>query len=320
MTLQFLTQTTAVAPANAVTLYHGTSLGRVLTRACRSFLTEARPDVVQPHAGPSGHADHAANVVADLRRLLPGVRLWLGVGADGWARDVASGALSVSQVVTKFMETADIASDLGCEAVVWNGEEAYKDPKVKHSGLAHAVVATCADLHPRLVQMFTSYDHPTYHPIDWQGWIGAGSPVQVALPQVYAAGNVETVRPARGALPARQARALASWQTAVRQHLIKPDVEPDTATDVDWMPYLQAHSVLDSDSIRLACTYPVVSWWAAMSRMDDDGRRAIVTTSRLRRLGFIGPTGVVEFQRANGLKPDGIAGPLTQAKAKLLAP
>lgn len=310
--MTFLSTSTSLPPASVVTLYHGSSLSLAFNSMAREVLALARPEVVQLHTAPNGIKAHFVTMAAKVRAELPGVRLWMGVGVDGWARNVADGSMTVTQVVEKFMESARIASDNGVELVKWNGEEAYKNARVKRSGLARAIVDTCKDRFPWTVQGFTSYDHPTYHAIDWKGFVGPGSPVAMAFAQVYAGGTVDLVKPHRVALPARKASALKSWATAVGRGEIEADVVPDVdAQDLDWMPYQQSHGVAASDAINLACAYSHVAWWALPTRTDKNGRDAIIGSCRLRQLGYTGATAVADFQRATGLKVDGIAGPIT---------
>jgi hypothetical protein len=307
---------TCVAPGVALTLWHGAGLAAAVSDArAVSLLREARPEIVQLHSAPTGYKRWGAGAVRTVREALPGARLWFGVGCDGWARDVASNKRSVAEVVAVFIDVAKRAVDAGAELIVWNAEGAYKDPRVVSSGLARAIVATCAARFPALPQGHTAYDHPTYHSgYDWRGWLGPGSPVVLALPQVYAAGDTEAAgyKPhVRGRLPAREARALASWKTAVRNGWIKPDVEPDVPDDLDWRPYLQIHHVSVADTVRALCQYDVAAAWAAPTRMDAEGRLSVVAACEMRRRGFVGPGAVRRFQSSVGLVADDVCGPRT---------
>lgn len=310
----------AVAPGIALTLWHSAGLSSAVADVgAIALLRRARPEIVQLHAAPTGYARYGTAAARAVREAHPTARLWLGVGCDGWARDVASSRRTVAKVVARFLDVAGLAVDLGAECIVWNAEGAYKHPVVTRSGLARAIVEACAAKHPRLVQAHTAYDHPSYHSsYPWAQWLGPGSPVVLALPQVYAAGDTEAAgyRPhVRGRLPAREARALASWSASVRAGWIKPDVEPDTPDDLDWRPYLQGHHVSSIDSARALVRHDLAAVWAAPTRMDDQGRDALVAACAIRRLCNWGPQTVRRFQQRVGLEPDDVLGPRTMVAA-----
>ena len=244
---------------------------------------------------------HLAGAVLAVRAVLPAARVWVGVGCDGWARNVATGSLSVARVVERFVATAQRAADVGAELIVWNAEAAYKDRRVVASGLARAIVTACAERFPALSQGHTAYDHPGYHTgYDWRGWIGPGSPVVIALPQVYAAGDTEAagyVPHVPGRLPGREAHALRSWTAMVRAGAIKPDLVPDTPDDLDVFPYLQGHHVAATDTARALVEHELASLWAAPTRTDAQGEDALVAACAIRRLVNWGPGAVRRFQQ-----------------------
>lgn len=297
-------------------LWHGDGLDDAWTPAVESLLAAARPQVVQLHSAPRGHERYTRSVAAAVRRALPGVRLWLGVGADGWLWEWARGLCSRKTALDRLSGCADLAAELDAECVKWNGELAYKQHVERGRDLARATLEYVAGRHPQLAQGFTSYDHVHYHPAPWRAWCYPGSPVSAAFPQVYAAPGGEEAMAHRGALPARERAALSSWATAVRNGWVgadAPEGAPGDDNDLDWAPYIQAHSVQASDSIAFALRYPLTSWWAAPSRMDAQGRSAFLAVCAMRRLGFSGADAVQRFQRSAGLVADGIAGPKTLA-------
>jgi len=301
-------------PGTVVTLWHGDGLDDACSPSALALLTEARPEVVQLHAAPRGHGRHTSRVAARVRAAIPGVGLWLGVGCDGWLWEWARGQCSRAVAMGRLTDCADLAVSIGAECVVWNGEAAYKEHATRGADLARGVLESVAGHHPQLAQAFTSYDHPHYHPQPWRSWCYPGSPVTLVAPQVYAAPGGDEAMAHRGALPARERTALASWATAVRKGWVEGDAPagtPEDASDMDWTPYIQAHSVRASDSIAFALRYPLTSWWALPSRADAEGRAALLAVCKLRRLGFDGPDAVRRYQAGAGLVADGIAGPKT---------
>lgn len=284
-------------------------------RDARDLLVRAQPPAVQLHTWEPGR------VADDVRRAIPGVRVIVGVGIDGIARDVATGKLSVERGAAQMVMLARRASDVGAEAIVWNAEAGWKRPpshpeRARIVALVREGLAAVARTAPRLVQWHTAYDHPSYHSTyPWEAWLGPGSPVLASLPQVYAAPGDDTMAH-RGALPAREARALASWAAAVRAGWVRPD-EPEGSvgdlTDVDWHPYYQAHHVPARDTIAAAVGRHTVCLWAYPTRADEDGRRALLALCELRRRGHWTRDGVRTFQREAGLVADGVVGPRTLA-------
>lgn len=292
------------------TLWHGEGPDAAWTLG-RSVLERARPRTVQIHSW-------SPSLVADsIRRALPDVQLVCGFGIDGIARDVAKGSLSVADGVRVFLRLAERAHVVGARAIKHNAEAAWKRPpnsieKARLSELVRTALAEIAAKYPRLEQLHTAYDHPSYHSTyNWTDWLGAGSPIVASYPQVYAApeGGLSAHR---GALAAREARALASWGAAIRAGWIKPD-DPSTALreGVQWRPYYQLHHVPARDTIASALQHESVALWAIPSRADRDGRAAFAALCELDRRGYWRADGLVAFQRDNGLKADGIAGPKT---------
>ncbi len=296
----------------AVTLYDGNGISRGW-RDARPLLERARPPLVQLHCWPSA----AARKVADEVRAQTGARVLFGCGVDGIARKVAAGSWPVERAVAQFVAIARGVVDAGALVVVWNAETYWKAPagsakralleRVVREALA-AVAAAC----PTLVQAFTSFDHPTYHgDFPWRAWLGDGSPIALALPQVYAAPGGD-VMAHRGALPAREARALASWAAAVRAHWFNADDPATPAVEGPaWRPYYQLHHVAMADTVAGAVAHPLACLWAAPTRCDDAGRRAVLALCELWRRGLWGEGAVARFQAGAGLSPDGVCGPLT---------
>lgn len=292
------------------TLWHPDGIDAAWSSA-RPLLERARPRTVQLHSWSP------ANVADSIRRTLPGAELVCGYGIDGIARDVAKGSLSVADGVRVFLRLAARAHVVGASAVKWNAEAAWKRPpnsaeRERLSELVRAALAEVAAKYPALQQLHTAYDHPSFHSTyNWRDWLGPHSPIVASYPQVYAAPEGGLMA-ARGALPAREARALASWGAAVRAGWIVED-DPTTPVreGVQWRPYYQLHHVLARDTIASALQHESCALWAAPARADRDGRAAFVALCELDRRGYWRPDGLVAFQRDNGLVADGIAGPKT---------
>jgi hypothetical protein len=295
------------------------------------LLAECRPKYVQVHTG------EPRLVAAPLRQLLPSVQLIVGVGVDGTAREVASGRKSVAWGVEHLVSFARAAMDVGAEAIVWNAEGCWKTPpnSEQRTRLSAVVRGALNEVHETmlgLAQWHTSYDHPSFHSTyNWSDWIGPGSPVVVSLPQVYAAGEGLAMAH-RGALPWREAQALASWLAVVKAGWIRADIadgQPGDETDVDWRPYYQLHHVDAFDTVTCALQHPFAALWAIPSRCDRAGRNALRALCAMDRAsdwlpglekhnGRTVATAVRLRQRALGVTDDGVYGAGT-AKADGIA-
>ncbi len=283
-------------------------------RASEGLLRAARPRAVQLHTWTPERA------AARVRALLgPDVGIVVGVGVDGIARDVAKGTHTVTRGVATMLELASRAHEEAAVAIVWNAEAGWKRPPTsaeaaRLSQLIREGLAAVAARYPALEQHHTAYDHPGYHSTyPWRAWLGEGSPVVASWPQVYAAPGGD-LRAHRGALAAREARALGSWAAAIRAGWITPDDHSTPVREgVAWRPYYQLHHVPARDTITGALQHDGAMLWALRARSDDEGRRAFVALCALERAGFWRPDGVQAFQRDRGLDVDGVAGPQTLA-------
>lgn len=299
------------------TIYDGNGGAYAGFVTAREALKRAQPQAVQIH---SWDAERAAEGV---RITLPRAQVIVGYGVDGIARAAALKNWTEAQAAAQFRELAARASRLGAECIVWNAEASWKAPpdseqRKRLEGAIRAGLAAVLASYPHVIQGHTSYSHPSLHSsYPWRAWLGPGSPITFSAPQVYAApeGNVMAHV---GALGAREVGSLASWGAGVRAGWIRPDAAPgtpDDMTDVDWVPYYQLHHVRARDTITHALLHPVSLGWALPTRSDVEGRTAFLVAHALHRSGFDGADAVRAFQRARGLKDDGIAGPLTVAEA-----
>lgn len=279
-----------------------------------NLLNRARPEAVQLHTwSPSG--------VAETLRG-EGYRLVLGCGVDSVARGVTKHRRTTQWAIGQFLRCAGAAAAAGAEAIMWNAEANWKTPPESsdrarlREAISEALKAVRA-AYPQLLQWHTAFDHPSFHTTyPWAAWLGNDSPILLSAPQVYAAGAAGDAGLAhRGALPAREARALASWRDGVRNLGIRPDAPdgPADLTDVDWAPYYQLHHVSRTDTIAGATRRPLSFGWALPTRSDDEGRDAFVLASYLIRAGFTGENAIKRFQTTAGLTTDGIVGPKTTA-------
>jgi hypothetical protein len=300
------------------TLWSGDG-GAAALAGSRDLLAECQPPAVQLHTwAPAGTA-------RDVRKLVPGVTLVVGVGVDGVAKECAEGRQSVESARRTLVGLAQRASDVGAVAICWNAEAQWKrapntEEKARLSALVTSTLAEVRTAHPSLEQWHTSYDHPHYHSAyPWADWLGRGSPVVVSLPQVYAAPKGDVLAH-RGALPAREARALASWREAIRRGWIRPDAPegtPEDLTDCDWRPYYQLHHVRASDTVAGSVRHPFAAFWALPSRADREGRNAFRALCDLHRRRLWRPGGVEALQRELGVTADGAYGPRTAAAARV---
>ncbi|RTL17174.1 MAG: peptidoglycan-binding protein [Rhodocyclaceae bacterium] len=288
----------------ALTLWHSDGLRRALAGA-HDVLLRVRPDVVQLHDSPDGLRRDAPGIAAEVRRMLPSARVWLGVACDSPARRYAEGAWLLERAADALLVAADTATAVHADTIVWNAEAGWKrlDPTRPDCGpLARMVVTRCHAANPELVQGHTAYDQPGLHGVyPWAGWLGDGT-VKLALPQVYCAPDDGLA--SKGAQERRYAAHSASWATARRKGWIATETV---------VPYLQAHGIPAGQLVTLAGRLGAACFWAAPSRMDAEGERALRALATLRDAGFTGPGAVRAYQAAKGLVADGIAGPLTMA-------
>lgn len=271
------------------------------------------------------HTWDAGPVLDLVRRSFPGADLIVGFGMDGIAREVAKAEKTVGWGVSQFRLLGDRAASWGARMMVPNAEGDWKRApnSVQRARLSQVVTLGLAAVradHPTLAIGHTSYDHPTYHATyNWEDWLGLSSPVEASFPQVYAAPDGEGLMAQRGALPAREARALASWATMVRAGRISPDT-PDCAPDVrdvNWRPYYQLHSVPTADTVESALKHECAMFWALQSRSDVAGSNALCGLVEIYRRGLWNPGGVRALQALVGVKVDGRLGDITARAAKI---
>lgn len=294
----------------ALTLWHSAGPRVALSAETLSLLARARPDAVMLHGGPSifradgERAPEALAVAQALRAAMPGMRLWFGVGCDGIAKRVRSGADTAVQAIERIAIVARLGASLGVEALVFDAEGAWKSAST--SPFAQQARALVPELYaaarreaPAVALGMTSFDQPMLHGVfPWSAWCGDAT-CDFAMPQVYAAPDKGPAHP--GALPRRFERHAASWALAVEKGWIR--------ADLPRMPYLQAHGVEAAETITALVGANTCALWSTPARIDTAGAAALEAAMKLRRMGL----DVAAFQREKGLVVDGICGPITRA-------
>lgn len=328
---------------HALTLWSGDGLPSAV-QVATPLLLDARPAVVQLHAGPQGLRDHLHVSAAKVRAAVPGVALWVGVAWDGWVEQVT--AATVDRVLERvYLPAARAARDIGAELLVINSEAAGKvHPEAARLLAVRAIDVIRAEC-PGLLLGHTAYDHPHYHPeerdhggrIDadeegypWSAYLGGAQakaagvqlpksgPVDIELPQRYAAPAKPEGKPqpmaGLGALPHRVASSQASYARASALGWIDPAVPV--------LSYVQAHHVDARDTAAVGAR-ELLALWAAPTRLDADGRQAlrVLCAAERRELTFAdvdGADGVVVrawVQGRVGAAGDGQWGPRSKAAA-----
>lgn len=314
-------------PGVAVYLWAGKGLRHAFAKSL-AILQRTRPDIVILHGPPSGLlSTHFAPLVAQVRAALPGVRIWVGIGGDGWAAQWRAGKCSDAQVVTPLVAAFAAAQAVGAEAVVPDLEAAWKSSKKGASvpdvktraqleALARRVMVEGGAAAPDAVIALCSYDIPDLHKAFPLAACVVGTPVSVFAYMAYAADST----PDAGELLRRVAWAQREQEKAEGMGLLPDDVTgTDVPGDVDRVPIVQLHQLAMHDLVTVLAEFPLVMAWAAPlivdgGRADPSGVLALEAALYLRREVGGGPGAIARFQARAGLTADGIVGPKTLAK------
>lgn len=321
---------------------------RTAVASAAPLLADAKPDVVQLHAGPTGLAKHLEAQADEVRRFAPDAGLWVGVAWDGWVSNAAKPGADVPRLVERvYVPAAKAAFRAGASLFVVNSEAAGKlHPRAART-LTVLAIDRIREECPGMLLAVTSYDHPDYHDeetgngridADDEGYpwsAGHGGPVaravgglllpksgrvELALPQRYAAPAKDPVtkrqpRAGLGALDKRVASSHSSWARAVALGWIDPALPV--------RDYVQGHHVDPRDTVKHLVVNDLVAVWAAPTRLDAEGAAAIRVALRVRRglataADLRGPDAALytaALQAIVGAKHDGSWGPLTSAAA-----
>lgn len=294
----------------------------------RDELLIIKPDGVCIHASPSGLLARGADgvraldwVVREVRALLPGVRVWVGVGADGWVDDWRAGKATQAQVLTPLRDVALVCARLAVEAIVWNCEVGWKywagnsakpgdkRTRAELEQLARLMVAEVCAAAPLVVHILSSYDHVGMHmAMPWRGLVSGNLVLVTGQNYVAVKGGAR-----KGALRDRIASAQRSQDAARRTGQFQPRAV---------FPTVQLYLTHPGELCSVLVSEPIILGWALPrvpegGRADNDGVRAAAAAVAIRRAVGAGPDAVRRFQAAAGgaLTVDGDPGPRTQAWA-----
>jgi hypothetical protein len=315
----------AVTVLDAIVVYVWGSRG--VLRATQDGLDELRAVDAQCVALHSGTADLLANLepaAKVVREGLPGVRLWVGLGIDGTIDAYRAGKLNAQQVIARYTQVARLCQRLGAEVLVLNGESKWAiergDVRTRDDirALADQLGRAIRVEAPDVVLALSSFGRLGYHANVRPLIEGLTPHCSFFTGQSYAA-RPGPVRP--GLLPAVIAADERSQEATERQGWHRDDTsesgEDDSHDDLDRVPTVQAHKTAPLDLARLLVERPFVLVWSVPTiaeggRADAAGLEAMRVAATIRRYA---PPRVANFQRANGLKADGVLGPITYARA-----
>jgi len=282
-------------PGIFVTIYNDLR-GTTSLPIIEELMTHAAPgDLgVAIHDPPS---DDDAALSRDVRAA--GLRLIYGWGVDPDTRR------SVRDAAAATRRRARLAMDRGAEAVELNGEAAWKAEGLDEH--AREMIAAARDGGAPVVG-WSFFDGPRSHRMPASTAVFGEGGVDYNAPQVYAANPGAAEVPGFAAARSRYDRAVAQHEWCAARGLMRAELTPgERACAV----YAQLHGVSPSGTAWLLDRGPVGRAWAIPTRHDDSGLRGLRAVLRARRL--CGPVaGAIErWQRAHGLKDDGVAGPAT---------
>lgn len=308
-----------------LTLWTGGNLAHALPRDTRDLLAECRPQIVSPHGGPMRLAGAFQGLVREIRALVPGVRIHVGIGCDVWLEDAIRGRETEAMAIDALATAAERAADEGSEAATYDAEAACKLNSLVTNRVMRAVFERVRARRPTLIIGHTAYDHPTLHSDDADGvyddrkvqgeyaWrTFCADPARGAdweLRQVYCApeqpkGGPDVFAP-RGALERRLASSDRSFARAMELGWVHRAMPIDN--------YHQLHHVPFAQTATIGCRARVVMGWcgphlAAGGRMDASGEYALRILCAMEREGIRDPERLRAWQRARGITVDGIAG------------
>lgn len=279
------------------------------------LLRAIRPDGVMLHTNPSVED---VPTVGAIRSALPGVRLWIQAPANVLA------GLSEAKAVDRVRGWIRASVDLGAEVFSFNGEGASRPGGVGWkpgqpldaaalAARAKTLLAAASDeARGRLALAWSSHDRILSHALPWAAIFGAGSPVSLSLPQVYA--NPETGADAGlGGARARYDGTAAQHTRAVGRGLIRSDFAPGGP---GFVLYAQSHHHRVAAACYLHDRAALSASWTIRrdgALCDANGLLALRADAEMRRRAGHAPGRVARFQASAGLDADGIVGSATLA-------
>lgn len=335
-----------IAPGHIVYLWSGddhTNAGaklgalRAALEDARDELLAIRPDGVCIHGAPSQLLSRGEDGITalewcarEIRALLPGVRIWVGVGGDGWIGQLRAGKATRAQVMQPLQRVAVLARQVGAEAIVWDFETEWKHAsgdklsRLELDAFSRELMAALCALAPKSAHIVSSFDHVGFHmAMPWAALLDGNVTGFTAQNYVGVAGETAP----RGLLRTRIVKASKSQDAARAQGKFPADERDasglDTShNDVDVFSTVQLHGTDELDLAIELVAAPVVQSWSVPlvregGRADARGIRAAQVARVIRNAVGPGPGAIERFQRAsNGaLKPDGALGPKTFAFA-----
>lgn len=335
-----------IAPGHIVYLWSGdtrTNSGaapgalRAAFDDARDELLAIRPDGVCIHGAPSQLLNRGDDGVLalewcarEIRALLPGVRIWVGVGGDGWIGQLRAGTATRAQVMQPLQRVAVLARQLGAEAIVWDFETEWKHAsgdklsRLELDAFSRELMATLCALAPKCAHIVSSFDHVGFHmAMPWAALLDGNVTGFTAQNYVAIAGETAP----RGLLKARIVNASKSQDAARAQGKFPADEHGadgvDTShNDVDVFATVQLYGTDELDLAIELVAAPVVQSWSVPlvregGRADARGLRAAQVARVIRNAAGPGPGAIARYQATTGgaLKADGVLGPKTFAFA-----
>ena len=288
--------------------------------AARDEIDAIRPDVLVLHGPPSELSRSLVSLVGLARQRHPWARVWIGCGMDGTVGQWRQNKRTTGEVISPLRKVGEYCERASVECIVWNGESQWKDSPddlvtaSRIEGLAGAAGHAVVDAAPSCLHWLSSFDQPNLHGSlramlrGWTPWVSC----YTGQAYVAQAGGAP-----RGALDRRLDAAARGQELAERAGYLPDDVTGvDVAGDVDRVPTIQGHATHLADLARAAAELPHVLVWSA-PLVSEGGRLDPVGLTALRFARVVRDSGltVIEWQRTQGLVPDGVVGPKSLAAA-----
>jgi putative peptidoglycan binding protein len=284
------------------------------TPSVRAVLDKSRPPVLQVHAGPIWLATKGGALTTEIRAAYPGIRVWWAIAGDAYGPDPSQ-------------EWAQAATAAGA-AVVTTICPDPEDWTTRPAGMLRKSVNAIRTANPTIEILPNTWAQPlrvpnVFPPPAETGYsdayplaelLGQGSPCNGVMRQVYYDDPDIGIPTERGRGPRSLARSTSDYAVALAEGKIRGD----TALE----GYQQMHGCRCDDLCTVAQSFRICGWWVLnyLKDFDADGVRAMWAVCELERRGYGGGNGIVQFQLAAGLTPDGIVGPKTLAALGVVWP